>query len=434
MDKYKDKTEKELRSIIDVLEKRVDELSSQLHIAQSADLSSSSKDLTPSDTFIHSISNVDDTTLRHLARYDEMKRINSIMDAVLNNLPVYIFMKDSGDDFRYIYWNETFAQYSSITIKDAIGKTDADIFPNDIDVERFRRDDLNAIEDGAIEFFEEYTTKNGDDRIVKTIKRSIPSGGEHPYILGVSWDVTDVKKTEKELIKARVKAEEAEKLKTAFLSNMSHEIRTPLNAIVGFSSLIAHSEVRVEQQQYAGLIEKNSDILLTLINDILDLSALEAGSLELTIRLIRVKDVCTHLYKEFMVKTPPNVQLILDPVDEMQCIETDWKRIVQVGENLLSNALKFTTSGEIHIGFTKKKDIIQFYVKDTGVGIPAKKTSTIFERFDKANQFVQGTGLGLTICRKLVERLGGQIWVQSKVGKGSTFYFTLPITQGCVLL
>ena len=246
--------------------------------------------------------------------------------------------------------------------------------------------------------------------------------------------MTDVKKTEKELIKARVKAEEAEKLKTAFLSNMSHEIRTPLNAIVGFSSLIAHSEVRVEQQQYAGLIEKNSDILLTLINDILDLSALEAGSLELTIRLIRVKDVCTHLYKEFMVKTPPNVQLILDPVDEMQCIETDWKRIVQVGENLLSNALKFTTSGEIHIGFTKKKDIIQFYVKDTGVGIPAKKTSTIFERFDKANQFVQGTGLGLTICRKLVERLGGQIWVQSKVGKGSTFYFTLPITQGCVLL
>lgn len=208
---------------------------------------------------------------------------------------------------------------------------------------------------------------------------------------------------------------------------MSHEIRTPLNAIVGFSKLIIESINKEEQLQYAELVEKNSGLLLNLFNDILDLSALEAGSLRFSIRSVRLIDVCAQLYYLNHSSVQPGVKLILDEVDPELSIQGDWDRISQIWLNLLSNAIKFTSNGEIHFGFEKKDQIVQGYVSDTGIGIPAERVTTIFSRFGKVNDFVQGTGLGLTICRMLTEKMGGRIWVRSKVGIGTTFYFTLPI-------
>ena len=283
------------------------------------------------------------------------------------------------------------------------------------------------MQSGRMEYLEEYTTLSGDVRVVTMIKTLVPSGNEHPYIIGVGWDVTDIKKVEKELITARIKAEEADKLKSSFLANMSHEIRTPLNAIVGFSKLIIESANKEEQLQYAELVEKNSGLLLNLFNDILDLSALEAGSLKLSIRPVRSMDVCAQLHYLHRNSVQPDVKLILDDVDSELFIRGDWDRISQIWLNLLSNAIKFTSSGEIHFGFEQKDQIVQGYVSDTGIGIPAERVTTIFSRFGKVNDFVQGTGLGLTICRMLTEKMGGRIWVRSKVGVGTTFYFTLPV-------
>lgn len=358
---------------------------------------------------------------------NEIIRLNSLMHAILNNVPVYLFVKDTGDNFRYLYWNRAFAEQTGIAVEVAVGKTDIEIFPNSEEARRFRAGDFAVMQTGRMEYLEEYTTLSGDIRMVTMIKTLVPSGNEHPYIIGVGWDVTDIKKVEKELIKARIKAEEADKLKSSFLANMSHEIRTPLNAIVGFSKLIIESINKEEQLQYAELVEKNSGLLLNLFNDILDLSALEAGSLRFSIRSVRLIDVCAQLYYLNHSSVQPGVKLILDEVDPELSIQGDWDRISQIWLNLLSNAIKFTSNGEIHFGFEKKDQIVQGYVSDTGIGIPAERVTTIFSRFGKVNDFVQGTGLGLTICRMLTEKMGGRIWVRSKVGIGTTFYFTLPI-------
>ena len=343
----------------------------------------------------------------------EIVRLNSLMNDILNNIPVYLFVKDTGNDFRYLYWNKAFAEHSGISVQRAVGSTDADIFPDKKDAERFREDDLKVMKLGRIEYLENYTTMSGEVRTVTTMKTVVPSGGQHPYIIGVSWDVTEIKKTEKELIAARIKAEEADQMKSSFLANMSHEIRTPLNAIVGFSKLIIEADNECEKRQYADIVEHNSTVLLNLFNDILDLSALEAGSLELSYHPVRLKDICLQLYELHVKSVKPEVRLVLDEVDSQLCIQGDWERISQVLVNLITNAIKFTSVGEIHFGFQKKADMVQFYISDTG----------------KIDDFVQGTGLGLTICRMLVEKMGGRIWVRSKQGKGTVFYFTLPMAK-----
>ena len=224
------------------------------------------------------------------------------------------------------------------------------------------------------------------------MKRLVPSNNGHPYIIGISWDITEIKKTEKALDAARIKAEEADRLKSAFLANMSHEIRTPLNAIVGFSGL-------------------------------------EAGSLKFNIQPIKILDICLQLEQQYVHKAQTGVQLILDGGDANTFISADWNRTIQIISNLLSNAVKFTPKGEIHFGFLNKESFVEFYVKDTGIGIPAERAATIFQRFGKVDDFAQGTGLGLTLCKILVERMGGHIRVYSKENEGTTFYFTLPLAN-----
>lgn len=358
---------------------------------------------------------------------NEIIRLNSLMQAILNNVPAYLFVKDTGNDFRYLYWNKAFAERTGITAEFAIGKTDAEIFRNEEEIRRFRKGDRAVMEAENVEYLEKYVTATGDARTVVMIKTLVSSGDKQPYIVGVGWDITDIKKTEKELIDAKVKAEEADKLKSSFLANMSHEIRTPLNAIVGFSKLIIESGDKEEQTQYAEIVEKNSGLLLNLFNDILDLSALEAGSLKFSMETVGMRDICVRLYRQYGDSAHSGVTLVFDEVDPDLCVMGDWNRISQVWQNLLSNAIKFTTEGEIHFGFERKGEVVQGYVSDTGIGIPVERVATIFSRFGKVNDFVQGTGLGLTICRMFVEKMGGRIWVRSKVGVGTVFYFTLPV-------
>lgn len=256
------------------------------------------------------------------------------------------------------------------------------------------------------------------------------------YLLCMCRDISEQwnaeqtnKKQQKELEAARIKAEESDRLKSAFLANMSHEIRTPLNAIVGFSKLVIDAECTNEKEQYAEIIERNSEILLNLFNDILDLSSLEADSLSFNIRPIKLIDICLQLEQQFCYKVKNGTKLILDDVDTELYVSGDWNRIIQIISNLLSNAAKFTPKGEIHFGYREKEDFVEFYVKDSGIGIPAERVATIFQRFGKINDFVQGAGLGLTLCRMLVEKMGGRIWLRSQEGKGSRFYFTLPLIR-----
>ena len=259
---------------------------------------------------------------------------------------------------------------------------------------------------------------------------------DNEYLLCMCRDISEQwnaeqtnKKQQKELEAARIKAEESDRLKSAFLANMSHEIRTRLTAIVGFSKLVIDAECTNEKEQYAEIIERNSEILLNLFNDILDLSSLEADSLSFNIRPIKLIDICLQLEQQFCYKVKNGTKLILDDVDTELYVSGDWNRIIQIISNLLSNAAKFTPKGEIHFGYREKEDFVEFYVKDSGIGIPAERVATIFQRFGKINDFVQGTGLGLTLCRMLVEKMGGRIWLRSQEGKGSRFYFTLPLIR-----
>ena len=224
---------------------------------------------------------------------NKVKEMNSILECILNNIPVYLFVKDPGNEFRYLYWNRAFEEYSRIPASRALGHTDYEIFPSPKDAEHFRQDDLTLLRTGERQtFIEEYVSATGETRIVNTSKSLVPVENRLPLIIGVSWDITDMKNAELEIVEARIRAEESDRLKSAFLANMSHEIRTPLNAIVGFAKLIGEVETEEEKQQFIDIIDVNSELLLQLINDILDISKIEAGTLEFRFRPMNLNDLC----------------------------------------------------------------------------------------------------------------------------------------------
>ena len=362
---------------------------------------------------------------------DELRELNYLMDAILNNIPVYLFVKDPEDDFRYLYWNKAFASHSKIPASKALGRTDFEVFPEYENAEKFHRDDLELIRTRErMEMQETYVTATGEPRIVQTLKTLVPLEGRTPLIIGISWDITNIQNIEQELIFARIKAEQSDRLKTAFLANMSHEIRTPLNAIVGFSHLMTIADNAEDEKLYSDIINQNSEILLQLINDILDLAKIEAGTLEYIRYPMDLGELCRNVYEMHKDRVQTGVVLILDNKDTSLIINEDQNRIMQVVTNLITNAIKFTFKGEIRFGFEVRKEYIDFYVKDTGMGISEEKIKMIFERFVKLNTFVQGTGLGLAICRVIVEKLGGEITAESKLNEGSTFRFTNPYKAG----
>lgn len=248
----------------------------------------------------------------------------------------------------------------------------------------------------------------------------------HPTrVIGVSRDITDLKIME-EMLALQKRADEATLLKNAFLANVSHEIRTPLNAIIGFSRLMMDTESHEEREHYISIVEKNNELLLQLINDIIDLSKIETDQLEFQKEQVNINTLLIQLYEKYKHKKNKNTNITYHLSQPLCLITTDRYRLKQILSNLLSNACKFTEAGEIQFGYKLIPEGIYFYVKDTGKGLQKEDIPKIFQRFSKLDLFEQGTGLGLSICKSIVEHLGGKIGVNSEVDKGSEFWFELP--------
>lgn len=244
-----------------------------------------------------------------------------------------------------------------------------------------------------------------------------------------SVDINHQKTIEEELRVAKEKAENLDRLKSAFLANMSHEIRTPLNAIVGFASLLVESDDKKERQDYVDIMQENTELLLQLISDILDLSKIEAGTLDFTMDHLDIKSFCEDIMHNYDIKEDKPVPVLLAPDLPEYYIYTDKKRLMQVITNFINNALKFTNEGQIMLEYRHKAESneIEFAVTDTGMGIAPDKVDQVFDRFVKLNSFSKGTGLGLSICRSIIEHLGGTIGAESEIGVGSRFWFTHPL-------
>ena len=243
-------------------------------------------------------------------------------------------------------------------------------------------------------------------------------------------DITESVEAARKLKAAKEQAERSEYLKTSFLANISHEIRTPLNAIVGFSQLIAEVENPEDKAEFCRIIQENNDRLLHLVNELLDLSKIEANMVVFNLQPIGMNELLKTVYDSFILRCPTDVQLVNESLDTEHYIYADKNRTIQIISNLIDNALKYTKYGSIRIGYKQVGDYIEIYTTDTGKGIKPELLDSIFSRFVKADENVHGTGLGLSICKMLVEKMGGQIGVKSELGKGTTFKFTLPIFKG----
>lgn len=257
-----------------------------------------------------------------------------------------------------------------------------------------------------------YLQLNRDDKVLLTVR-----------------DITRQKKVQEELVAAKQVAEMAGEQKTAFLANMSHEIRTPLNAIVGFAGLLA-SASEEERNSYVEIIKGNTNMLLQLVNDILDMSKIEAGTLEFIYTDVDVNQIMRELEGIFRLRleeADSPVRIVFEPKLPVCFIHTEKNRVSQVISNFLSNAFKYTSEGSITLGYEVREEAMYFYVTDTGTGIQEEKVNQVFERFMKLDAKRQGTGLGLSISQTIIKKLGGQIGVASEYGKGSTFWFTLPV-------
>lgn len=360
-------------------------------------------------------------------RYEaQIKRLNRIMDTTINNLPAGIVVKEINNDFRYVYRNRE--SYNRDHFNDnPVGKNDYDFYPP-IVAEKKRQEDIEVAATGkGLHWIAEGKDRNGN--LIILDKRKIKVDGDElssPIIVSIEWDITELEMIKRELQSSKEKAEMSDNLKSAFLANMSHEIRTPLNAIVGFSHLITESDDAEERKTYYQIVEANNERLLQLINEILDLSKIESGTIEFSFGLTSLHNLCQEIHDAHIFRTPEGVQLVYEPSDESLRIETDKNRVFQVISNLIGNAVKFTKEGSIKYGYELVDGQIVFHVTDTGTGIEPEKVGRVFERFAKLNNHAQGTGLGLSICKSIVERLGGKITVNSEFGVGTTFNFTLP--------
>ena len=245
-------------------------------------------------------------------------------------------------------------------------------------------------------------------------------------IISINYDITELKRTEEMLVKARDKAEASDRLKSAFLANMSHEIRTPLNAIVGFSSLLTSTENAAEKELYNSLIGHNNKLLLNLINDVIDLSKIESGYLELRPDWVNLTELLDESVAEYAHQVPSGVELLTNYPAHDSLVELDSLRIKQILSNFLSNALKNTTTGHVEVFYEVDHQSVRIGVKDTGRGIPQNMLEKIFERFEKLDSFAQGAGLGLPICKLIVEKMNGRVLVDSQLGIGTTFVIELP--------
>lgn len=478
---------------------------------------------------------------------------------ILDNIPFPVMVKDINNDYRYLFWNKAAEKESGTNRNDALGLSDFDLFDKERATQYRQIDEQLNKENKDFQGEQEYLTSDGvkHDTIVR---KTIVSSEENRWLLIVRWEITQMKKYQKEILKAKedlekaqrmqnvvldninfglifidnnykvlwestsslqhithrryiageicyktagmsdspcvscplresvqrgttvqhhprignsdleitaipvyneagtekmgsllrieditekkkieqlkfdmAKSEESNRLKSAFLANMSHEIRTPLNAIIGFSALLAETDDPESKKEFNRIIESNNELLLQLINDIIDISKIESGTLNFTYSNTDINELLRLICEQMKKKCVSPLVEIAFTKKETECIlPTDYLRLSQLITNLLNNAIKFTEKGHIHFGYTIDQtwENIRFFVQDTGKGIPQSKREAIFDRFVKLDSFMQGTGLGLAICEMIVEKFGGSIGVESEEGKGSCFWFTLPISAG----
>lgn len=352
------------------------------------------------------------------------------MQKVLDNINANIFVSDY-DSLKVLFANKPFRTEAGNVPKDAECWKMLNAGLSDICKHCPKPNLLDANHrPTGVHFWEDYNPTT--DRWYTIQSTAIKWIDGRWAIMELATDITTRKQVELELINAKEKAEESDKLKSAFLANMSHEIRTPLNAIVGFSSLLAETEDEEQRRLYISIVQENNELLLKLISDILDISKIEAGTIELNPTLIDVPQLCREIITSFSHKEHNEaVELRFDENAPQILINGDKNRITQVISNFITNAMKFTTQGSITLSYTlENDDQIRFSVTDTGKGIPVEKQDEVFNRFVKLDSFVQGAGLGLSICQSLVERMGGNIGVESRgEGQGSCFWFTHPYTS-----
>lgn len=327
---------------------------------------------------------------------------------------------DTGDGFASNQWYRNVGEEEGTPLPDIVGLY-SNVHPEDSHIVI---DFLNDVRAGKADGIRrEFRVRQGDTwKWTRTnIMRNIQSAVKNE-VISINYDISELKETQQ----LRDKAEELDRLKSAFLANMSHEIRTPLNAIVGFSTLLADTESHEEQQQFINIIQKNNDLLLQLISDILDLAKIEAGTIDYKPVDIDLQDLLNELVVSMRIKISDQVRLCCSPGLEPCVFCSDRVRLTQVISNFVNNAIKYTAEGAIILSYELRPDEIMFSVQDTGIGMPLAVQEQVFNRFYKANSFKQGTGLGLYICKSIVEELGGKIGVRSEVGQGACFWFTLP--------
>jgi len=358
-----------------------------------------------------------------------------LLHALLDNISDSIYFKDLQS--RFIRINKMMAKMFGLDEPEqAYGKTDFDFFGEEHAKQAFK-DEQQIIKTGKPlhNFEEKETWPDGRINWVSTTKMPLKDkNGKIVGTFGISRDITDQKKTAETLLEAKEKAEESDRLKSAFLANMSHEIRTPMNGIIGFSKLYINDDISHDKRNYyAQVVINSSNQLLTILDDILDISRIETGRINLNYEKVVVNDLIMDLFTFFNPQfNKKTISLIpyKELNDNESTIKTDKTRLRQILSNLLNNAFKFTREGYIKYGYELEKDDIRFFVEDTGIGISEKYHEIIFEPFRQVELEITrhsgGTGLGLSISKRLVELLGGNIWLKSEKGKGSAFYFTLP--------
>jgi PAS domain S-box-containing protein len=370
---------------------------------------------------------------------DELKESEKRLRQIIDTVPHMIYAKNSEGTF--ILANKATADAYGLSVTEVEGQKQSRIHKHSDEINKFEEDDKLILKnsESMVATEEKFTDFRGETHILKTIKIPFPSGnGKRLGLLGVAIDITDSKINEVELKHAKERAEESDRLKTAFLANMSHEIRTPMNAIIGFSELLNDPDLTFgTRDEFIRLISENSKMLLNLIEDIIDVAKIEAEQIKViksTCHVNKILDELASYYRNELKKIPDKkikIRVRKGSPEAAFALISDPLRFKQIMNNLIGNAIKFTEKGIVEFGYEIQKEVVQFFISDTGIGLPNEKLNVIFERFRQAEESTTkeygGTGLGLTISSKLIELLGGKIWVESVLHSGSTFYFTHPL-------
>lgn len=356
---------------------------------------------------------------------------------IINSVPDLVWLKDT--DGVFMMCNKSFEEYFGKSKNDIIGRTDYDFVDKET-ADFFRKRDRIALQAGQPTINEERVTyADGHEEFLETIKTPLLGANKKVIgILGIGRKITDRKKTEADLIAAKNKAEESDRLKSTFLSNMSHEIRTPMNGIIGFADLLYKDDIEIEEQKkFVRIIQNSGTQLLRIIDDILEISRLETRQVKAIFENLFLNDMLREIHSIFQVNNQiKNIdfKLHLDLPDNKSFISTDRSKLSKVLSNLIENAFRYTKKGSIELGYVVENVEIVLYVKDTGIGIAKEKQKYIFERFRqgdvKLSQRSGGLGLGLSIAKENTELIGGKISVKSEPGKGTTFYVRIPFTHG----